>query len=250
MSGLTKVAVESNPLATIPAIMPMSSMVQSDGGDYLPTIKLPYGIENLSIPVLDEAGQSVLAKGQPVMQSATGKMVISNGKGRLVAIPVPYIITAYVIRGATKKTIEEGGKKTYTRTFASSDPKIPSSDKYIAASKDKTVDVGNVALCVVMWGEGVKATAVVGLMDGFKTLSQYWMDPLKNGLLMNKQGLKISIEDHNANATKSRNGFFYYDSRKFNQWQMTTLTPEQMSLACAALANKKATVEAWLKKEE
>lgn len=252
-SGLKKTEV-SNPLATVPVVQPLASMIDPEDRDYLPTFKLPFGIENIQIPVLDDKGNALMAKGVPVMQSATGRMIISSGKGKLVPIPVPYIITAYTIRGATKRVIDKDGKKVYERTFASMDPAQPNSDKHKAAEaagKTGGIDVGNVVLGVVLWGEGDKAMAVVGLMDCFKTLTKYWVEPLKTGgMLQQKQGVRVNIEDHNANMTTSGNGYNYYDSRKFTQWQSVSLTPEQLSLACAALANKKATIEGWLKKEE
>jgi hypothetical protein len=239
---------------------PLSTMVEPEGREYLPFFKLPYGVESLTIPVLDDKGQPLQNKGQPVMQSATGKMVISMGKDKLQALPVPYILTAICIRGATRQTVEKDGKKTYVRTLvpvgknADGTYKAPSakhSEQMVASGiKGSGVDAGNSILAVALFEQDGKPTACVGLMECFKTLTKYFTEPLKSGLLNEGYGIKVTVEDHTVNTTQSKAGFYYFDSRKFNQWSRVQLSKEQVTLICETLRAKQAACDAWLKREE
>jgi hypothetical protein len=252
---------ETSALAIFPGLVdqPLSTMVEPERGEYLPFFKLPYGIENLSLPVLDANGDPMLKNGKPITESATGKMVISANK-TLQAIPVPYILSAVCIRGATRETVEKDGKKLYVRTLAPVGANADGTARAPTAKheaqlvrgnvKGSGVDIGNTILAVALFEQKGQPVAAVGLMECFKTLTKYFTEPLKAGLLNSGYGIKVNIEDHNENSTKSAAGYFYYDSRKFCQWQSLQLTKEQIALVCDALRSKQAACDAWLKKEE
>jgi hypothetical protein len=235
---------------------PCATMVE-EGGDFLPNFKIPFGIEDLKLPVLDGKGMPMMRNGKPVMESATGKFVLSAG-GKVTGIPTPYILTAYCIRGATRQTIEKDGKKTYIRTLSNmrvdeSGKPFPSSEKHAAqvgVGQKGGVDVGNINLVVCMYKDHEGDKAVVGLLESFKTMTKYFTDPLMHGLLRDGRGILVTVEDHNENTTKSNAGFNYYDARKFTQWQSMELSKEQFELAASALKAKAPAVDAWLKREE
>lgn len=240
---------------------PCATMVEEDGGaGFLPNFKIPFGIENLSIPVLDDQGQPMMRNGKPVMESATGKFVLNSGNGKIFAIPTPYLLSAYCIRGATRETLEKDGKKTYVRTLSklgadANGKPLPPSAKHVeqvARGKKNGVDVGNISLVVCVFKDAASGNdvATVGLLESFKTMSKYYTDPLMHGLMKNKQGIVVSINDHNENNTKSGAGFFYYDARKFTQWQSVQLSDGQMELIRAALKDKADACNAWLNREE
>jgi hypothetical protein len=236
-------------------VQPTGNMVEPTSRDFLPTFKLPYGVEQLSFPLVGDDGQPVMAKGQPVMQSATGRIVVVTGSGdkkRIDPIPAPYIMTAYCIRGATRESIDaEGGGKSYVRTYANMATGGTNSELHTkqVARDGNGVDVGNVVLAVILTGKNFDA-GVVGLMDCFRTLTDYFPGPLKSGLLLQGFGIRVDIDDHTVNTQKAKSGFQYYDKRKFTQWRQVQLTKEQLELASSTMLAKQAAVDAWLKREE
>lgn len=231
---------------------PMAGMVEPERGSYLPQLKLPYAVEkDLVLPVIGDDGKPMVRSGQPVTESAVGRLVLCSGKGKIEQIKAPYLLTAYCIRGATR-TLNADNK--YDRTYASFN-NGKNTDKHeaaMAAADDPKSGTqrGNVALIVVLPNDG-KGGACVAIMDLFRTQTKYWGEVLKNGMLFNgKQAVRITIDDHRVNFTTSAKGMDYYSYSKFNQWSQVTLTDEQMGFVKDALkANQKACDE-WLNKTE
>ena len=56
----------------------------------------------------------------------------------------------------------------------------------------------------------------------------------------------IQIEKHKDNLTKSKNGFYYPDSKKFKQWKHVPLTTEQLARAVEAIGNNSEQYSNWL----
>ena len=232
---------------------PMVSMVESERGGFLPSIKLVHPVEvDLKLPVLGDDGKPMVRSGQPATESAAGRLVLQAGKGKIEAIKAPYTLTAFTIRGATRRLVEKDGKKVWARTLAKSDGSA-SSEKHMAALEESKsnpdVQAGNIALVVVLPNDGADAAAV-GLMEMFKTQTKYWADPLKNAMLFNSSGIRVTIDNHMDNMVTSGNGFKYYGYAKFNQWSRVDLTKEQLDTVREALRAVKAQGDAWLKQEE
>lgn len=230
---------------------PLANLVEPERSSFLPIIKLPYGVEMLEIPLLDEKGEQVVIKGKPQMESAAGKLVVSNGK-RIEPIRAPYTLVTFTIRGATRKLVEKDGKKIYERTYADfrgkNDSDAHKAAMAAAANPQSGVVAGNVALVIVLPSDN-KASAVVGLMEMFRTQTKYWTPVLQQGLLFNKNGVVINVDDHSQNMTVSAGGHKYYSYSKFNQWQQINLSKEQEQQVREALkANSKACDE-WLYKQ-
>lgn len=233
---------------------PMVSMVEPERGSFLPTMKLVHPVEvDLVLPVCGDDGKPIVRNGKPVTESAAGRVVLQSGKGKIEQIKAPYILTAYTVRGATRKLVEKDGKKVYERTYAKFDGS-ESSEKHKAAMAEandpKTgVMVGNVALAIVLPNDGANA-ACVCLMEMFRTQTKYWAEPLKQGMLFNKSAIRVTVEDHSDNMIVSGNGFKYYSYAKFNQWSQVALSDDQVDLVREALRANKSAADAWLKQED
>ena len=90
---------------------------------------------------------------------------------------------------------------------------------------------------------------VVGDFAVFKTMSGYIYPTLGATALVNKTGLLLKTESHEANTTKSKaSGYFYPDKKKFVQWEHVALTPEQLTKAVEAVNLAGEAYLTWLKK--
>lgn len=229
---------------------PLANLVEPERATFLPTLKLVYPADtDMVLPVIGDDGKPIVQGGKPITKSAAGHVVITAGKGKIELVKAPYLITTYCIRGATRKWTGEKYERTFTPINGSTNP---AHEEALAKSKDKStgVDAGNVALVVVLTNDG-KGPAAVCTLDMFRTLTKYWGEVLKNGMLLgDSAAVRINIEDHSVNMKMSSSGLKYYNYGMFNQWSRVDLTDEQKTLAREALkANQKACDE-WLNRAE
>lgn len=229
---------------------PMAGMVEPERGAFLPQFKLPYiSGHDIVIPVLGDDGKPMVAGGNPVTQTASGRLVLQAGRGKVEHIKPPYILTAYCIRGATRGLTEDK-KYRYTLASFNNGKNSANHEKAMKDSDDPTTGVmkGNIGLLVCLTSDG---KAAVGLLDMFKSQTKYWGECLKNGMLFNNsEAVRITIDDHRANLITSQNGYQYYGYQKFNQWSQLTLDKDQMNMVKECLkANQKACDE-WLNRSE
>lgn len=230
----------------VPGFNPMASMVEPERAGFLPAIKLVHPKDSdVVLPILDDKGQPMVRDGKPLTQSATGYVVITSGKGKVVPFKAPYTMTAWCIRGATRRW---DGQK-YHRTFSSIKPGEVNKKHEEAMSKANTdgIMIGNVALVVVLTNDG---KAAVGLLDMFNTSTKYWGEVLKNGMFFNGEGVTINIDDHTPNIAISAAGRKYYSYTKFNQWSQVKLTEDQTNLIRDTLKENMESCDAWLNKNE
>lgn len=255
-----------NPLAHLGIENPIATAMEAERREFLPYIKIAWSIEEIKVPVVDDAGNPVMASGKQVMESATGKLVVSGG-GLVQKIAAPFLMTSIVERGGTRELVTNAtGKQEYRRTFATlRGAQRPEHIEQLkragkeydgegnvvdiaGASSDPKILLGNSSLVAILNpAEGEPKTVIIGLLEAFKTQLGYWADVMNQAVYAQGFGVVIGVEDHSCNMTASRANPTnkYYDRKKFTQWKQAELTQAQKSLLAQTLMSKKAAVDAW-----
>ena len=156
------------------------------------------------------------------------------------ALPAGTVLTLIDKRNSVRQKIKEGTQTKNKYAYAGIERK---GQKYEAsaaeynelaprAKGDDTIDAGFSMVVVALFPDG---RTVVLDFSAYRTMEGYMYPALSPALLVNKIGLRIDVENHEPNLTKSKFGFFYPDARKFKQWAHVQLDKEQLTRAVEAI---------------
>lgn len=169
--------------------------------------------------------------------------------------PAGTVFTLVDKRNSVKKVEKVNGETKNEYAYAGITRKTQVFDKSaglynelaLRAQSSDNIHKGFTMVVIALFPDG--KTAVVDF-SAYKTMEGYLYPALSVAMLTSKPsiGLRIDIEDHTPNLTKSKAGFFYPDSKKFKQWSHVQLTAEQLSKAIEAFSNMDKEYENWLKR--
>lgn len=241
---------ETNALVTLEQALPMlgtttGGMVQVSTPDSrLPSLKLVYPIE--------------VDPSKGILPEHAYTFVVSSGDS-IEVLPEGYTLTVLAARDAVRQLeVEINGTKVradmnnpqhkalkagYTRAFKALGKYNKTQAGFENGLKNGW-DKGAVYLLAVLVGE----KTLIAELSAFKTQALYWYRPLAQAILNpHKLGCTVLVKNHAANikSAKSDPTKKYLDPAKFNQYQISELTPEQIERVVRAVENAKADVDAW-----
>ena len=169
------------------------------------------------------------------------------------SLPAGTILTVVDKRNSVKRVDNIDGQTKNSYAYAGIERKGTAFNKSAgdynemakAAQGTPNIFKGFSMVVVALFPDG--KTAVVDF-SAYKTMEGYMYGALAPAMLTSKppMGVQIDIEKHKDNLTKSKNGFYYPDSKKFKQWRHVALTTEQLARAVEAIGNNSEQYSNWL----
>lgn len=215
-------------------------IIERPSGSYLPFMEMVFPI--MATPE------------KPFYEGNNYKFGFVNGT-EFEAFPAGTIFTVMDKRNAAKfvENLPDGTKKNHYaysklsrngKDFGQSDDRF---QEMLAESKtDKSYLIGHSFVVAAIFPD---ERVVVLDFSSFKTVDGYMFGPLSPAMLLKKAGLKINIEDHKVNLTKSKaSGHYYPDGKKFKQWEHVTLTQVQIRNVMSAFETVQEAYANWVNK--
>ena len=239
-SALTVPAPASNALA-IPSAEQMDEgfISPSSSGNYLPLIEMVF-------PIMQTPEK-------PWYNNKNYKIGFRSGNDFEV-LPVGSIITTIDKRNVIREAVvDAAGQKANKYHYA---PIVRGTTEYgqsvesykalLPKANTAGLDMGVSCVVAIIMPDN---RVVVGNFSAWKTMHGYIMPLLCATKIQAKAGLKLGIEDHTPNLTKSKtSGFHYPDHKKFKQFEQVMLTPEHFALIEPAVNAAAESYMEWLKK--
>lgn len=242
--------VEKAPTTTAMTAAPLNP------ADYLPTTPehMDDGIiapsDSKFLPFMEMVFPIMATPEKPHYRGNDYKVGFVNGS-KFEAFPVGTILTVFDKRNAARKGSHDDPNKVYAYSSVDRAGKSfnATADKFqelLAESKsDKAVLIGYSFVIGVLLPDG---RAALVDFSAFKTVAPYFYGPLSPALFARRTGLRLDIEDHTANLTKSKTNNYYPDTKKFRQWEEVQLTAAQVGALMDVFKSNEAGYMTWLNK--
>lgn len=234
---------ESKELATTMASLPanLSNSINVTLEEFLPRLKVVYPIEvDPTKGILPKHGyQTMIQAGETYIEVPDNTHIVgiaARDCAKSNTVEIGGVKVRYDEKNEEHKKI--GAK--FTMVYGPLKDQAPSPD-YVAAIKDPLFDRGVSWLCAVFLADG----CMVVELNGFKSMSTYWSRPLLQGCLDRRQTMLLKASNHCYNLRSGKN---YLDPKKFNQYEICSLTPEQATLLAGAIEANQPKIDDWLKK--
>ena len=226
-------------LALVPSADQMNDGFEAPrSGNYLPFLEMVF-------PIMQTPES-------PEYDGHEWKLGFKNGT-TFEPLPAGTILTVVDKRNSVKQVDKIDGQTKNSYAYAGIERKGTAFNKSAgeynelakAAQNTPNIFKGFSMVVVALFPDG--RTALVDF-SAYKTMEGYMYGALAPAMLTGKppMGVEISIEKHQDNLTKSKNGFYYPDSKKFKQWKHVPLTTEQLARAVEAVGNNSEQYANWL----
>lgn len=230
------VAPVANALAGFSAMNLFNVEAPKQMSNLLPQVKIPYPVE--------------VKPGKPFTMANVFRVGLFDGS-KFDTVAAPYTMTVIAARDASRKLVQKnvGGKieNEYERAYKSMGTGF---DASAAVYEQHCIDpMAERGISFIVGIIDAAGKAVIAELPAFKVLKDYWNRPLHQARAQNNLGLKVTVEDHSANLTTSKNdpNKAYLDPKRFTQHEVIELTPEQAECIAAVLSASKDKFEAWAK---
>lgn len=234
----TALTLAVNPMDLVPTAESMSEgFKEPSSGQFLPFIEMVFPI--------------MITPEHPYYKGQDYKIGIKDGSG-FTPLPAGTILTVVDKRNSARlKAKQPDGSTKPEYAYAEIERKGQKFNASAArynelagqARSNPDINDGYSMVTVVMLPDG---RTLVGDLACYKTMTSYMYKPMAAANLAARLGVQIDLEDHSVNLKKSAGGFFYPDSKKFNQWKHIQLTPEQLTKAVEAINNVAESYMNWL----
>lgn len=224
--------VEQAATALIPSAETMDDgFVMPEASEFLPRIQFIYPImQTPDHPELDGQEWTLgFKQGTEFVRIPTGSTIVCVDKRNVIRVNKD--------DGSDGKdyayaALERGGK-----VYGQSD------EQFKALREAGEGDLGVSTVCAIIFPD---KSVVVAEFPAWTTVQGYLMNLVCAAAVQRGQGLKLLIDNHKQNLTKSKAGRYYPDAKKFKQWERVALTAEQLSAIRDAVNDKTAGFMNWL----
>lgn len=231
--------VTTEAMALVPSAEQMDDGFEAPrSGNYLPFLEMVFPI--------------MITPDAPEYDGMDWRLGFKNGP-KFEALPAGSILTVVDKRNSVKQVDKIDGVTKNTYAYAGIERKGQQFNKSAgeynemakAAQSAQNIFKGFSMVVVALFPDGKTA-----LLDfsAYKTMEGYMYPALSPAMLCGKppMGVEIQIDKHKDNLTKSKNGFFYPDSKKFKQWKHIALSAEQLTRAVECIGNNSEQYSNWL----
>ena len=245
MSKVPKAEETTTALATTEAMNLVPTAEQMDSG-----FEAPRG--GCYLPFLEMVFPIMVTPDSPEYDGQEWRLGFKNGT-TFEPLPAGTILTVVDKRNSVKHVEKIDGQTKNSYAYAGIERKgqqfCKSAGEYneMAKAAQSAMDIfkGFSMVVVALFPDG--RTALLDF-SAYKTMEGYMYPALSPAMLCGKppMGVEISIDKHKDNLTKSKNGFYYPDSKKFKQWKHVALTGEQLTKAVECIGNGSELYLNWL----